>query len=330
MPAYAGGTLWQDPEFSAAYPSDILTNPIPAGGAAPAGAATPAPVGSQVLPGAGGLAPDTLPGSVTVFTGPAKTPQELAQIAMNDPNYLQKTQWNQEDFNSHMAALGLSSQAAAQNLAFTLEGLGLSRQAAQQSAQNALAALGASDAAAAAQGAFEQEKGARAHERDLLTLHEVMAGRGIAGSGQEGVETKESNLQFGEFVKGIQMELAARQAQSGIQRAGIQGDLANRMAQIGLDERQAQGQAGITQAGIALDRADYTSQFHRAQGGLLMDTLTMYSDPRSPYFITRPSVEAVWSPSHGAYQASNGQWYDANGTAIAAPPELSEPYYLNS
>lgn len=315
---------WQDPEFSATYPSDILS--APAGGAS----AAPAPTSPAPLPGAGGLAPDTLPGSVTVFTGAAKTPAELAAIAQNDPSYLQQLQWAQQGYSAEQAGYAQRAAALQASSGFDAQAIAQAQASAQGSASRSLAALGVSDAAAAAQEAAERERSARAHTRDLLTLHEIMAGRGIAMSGQEGVETNEQNLQYQELLKQLQLAASGRAAESGLRRADIQADLADRLASLGLQSARDKSQLAMGLADIGADRATSTANYTRLQGGLLMDTFHAYSDPNSPNFIQRPSVEAIWSPSHGAYQASNGTWYDAQGNQIAAPPTLSEPFYLNS
>jgi hypothetical protein len=242
--------------------------------------------------------------SIAIPTGPALTFEEQQAKILQNPFYLQQTQWLEGD-------AALKKSRAAEDAALAKQFYDLNVQQA-----NAGASSGGDYglASATAQAALAKENAARDNANRAEYLREALASRGMVSSGQNAWEQNQRDFEYQQGLKGIDLDLKARADAASQARAESQSRLS-----MQLQEMQLRYQADVRDQGRYL--ADIDSDVARSRGGILMNEWERLW--KTGAFET-PSMMAQWDPASGLYRTSDGRYFDASGNATSWSPQSQQ------
>lgn len=238
--------------------------------------------------------------SIPIPTGPALSDEEKRNLILNDPWYKQNTAWLEEESATRKARLERDRQLADQLYNLNVQ-------------QASLAANSGGDyglAAAQAQAGLQKEVAAHDDKLREEQVREIMASRGMFDSGQKQFEQQERVYDYNTLLKGIDIDLQARESAAAQARSEAQSRLA-----LQLQEMQTRHTA--TLQGFDDDLADLPGQVARERGGYLFGAEDRL---RASGKFDRPTMMAVWDPQSGMYRSSDGRYWNPDGTAGSWSP----------
>lgn len=233
--------------------------------------------------------------SLFIPTGPVPN---YEQLILDDPFYKQNLTWLADQER-------IAKERLAQDKTFSQQMFDLSTQQANQQVQAANASADVALGNATAQAQLQRDQAAAANAARAEYLREWLASRGLANSGQRGLEQAAQAQEYGFTLRGIDESLQGTSA-------GINQDKANRQASLALQlqELSARQQAGLL--GYEREAEDAQSQYARQRGQAALDT---YNRLLASGRLNQPGVNAVWDPESGLYVTANGEYYavDSSG-----------------
>lgn len=242
--------------------------------------------------------------------GKSPTMEQMRQTILTSPEYLGAA----EQFD---AGVDIAKQKRALDEEWATKAYNLSK----AQIAGSMPSYGAGLAEAAAADALQKEKAAHDYANQQEYVREALGSRGLASSGQVGVDQGELTFNYNTLLKQIDLAAAVRKAQAAQAQANAQKNIQQQLAALDFNRQKDLAYASIDQKefeqGIASNRYEYLSK--------VVDRLMSYNfDPRTnEYKGPRGEVLTIEQASQIIAPGATAPNFFA---PLAASPELQAMY----